>query len=350
MERREHLKERRVRIADVAARAGVSTATVSRVINDRPHVTEAVRARVEQAIRETAYVPHESARALASKRNRRIGAVVPTLTSATFAAGVEALQKRLGLAGYTLAVSSSQYDSALEAEQAQNLITAGIDGLVLVGHSHPEELYATLRSQGIPFVCTYVNRAPKGGGAVGFDNHAAGREVAQFLIDLGHRRIGMIAALTTGNDRATDRLEGVREALRKAGLSLPADTLIESHYSMLDGRMAMRALLEAEELPTAIVCANDAVAFGALAELTSRQYSIPQDMSLISFGDMDFASLLDPPLTTLRIPFTEIGGRAADYLLARIEGRPIQSVTLVETSIVLRRSATHPQQSRPLRE
>lgn len=345
MERHENQKGRRVRIGDVAARAGVSTATVSRVINASPHVTEAVRARVERAIRETAYVPHESARALASRRNRRIGAVVPTLTSATFAAGVEALQQRVGLAGYTLAVSSSQYDSVREAEQAQNLMTAGIDGLVLVGDSHPAELYATLRARGIPFVCTYVNRAPEGGGAVGFDNRAAGREVAQFLIDLGHRRIGMIAALTKGNDRATDRLEGVREALGEAGLSLPDDALVESHYSMLDGRMAMRALLEAGKLPTGIVCANDSVAFGALAELTTRGHKVPQDISLISFGDMEFASLLDPPLTTLRIPFTEIGGRAADYLLARIEGRPIQSVTLVETSIVLRRSTARPQKS-----
>jgi len=338
-------RQGRVRIADVAARAGVSTATVSRVINDSPHVTDDVRGRVERAISETAYVPHSSARSLRSRRHRRVGAVVPTLKNTTFAAGVEALQQRAGLAGYTLAVSSSQYDPVMEAQQARNLLMAGIDGLVLVGDSHPVELYETLRVKDLPFVCTYVNRAPDGGGAVGFDNRAAGREVAQFLLDLGHRRIGMIAALTQGNDRASDRLEGVRDALREAHLPLSSELVVESPYSMHDGRLSMRALLEAGKAPTAVICANDSVAFGALAEATARGHQVPCDISLIGFGDLEFASLLDPPLTTLRIPFTDIGTRAADYLLARIDGRPVPTVTLLETSLIVRRSTSRPRQT-----
>lgn len=329
-------------VRDVATSAQVSTATVSRVLNDGPKVSQEVRARVQAAIEASGYVPHASARALASQRYLRMGAIVPTLCNATFAAGIETLQKRLSEGGYQLAVSSADYDPETEALQARTLLAAGVDGLMLVGTSHPSWLYEMLRRDRIPFVCTYVNKAPEGGGAVGLDNRDAGRRVARFLIDLGHRQIAMIAAPTRGNDRASDRLAGVREELRTRGLDLPASHVVESPYSMSDGRLSMRTLIELQPRPTAVVCGNDSIAFGALTEARANGLAVPRDLSLISFGDLEFASMLEPPLTTLQIPFAEIGRRAAEYLLARLGGRPARTTTVLETSLILRGSTAAP--------
>jgi LacI family transcriptional regulator len=288
-------------------------------------------------------VRHASARALAARHYYRIGAVVPTLKNATFAAGIEALQRRIDSEGYTLAVSSSEYDPDMESYQTRTLIEAGIDGLMLVGVSHPRSLYAMLREQGIPFIHTYVNWSPTGySGAVGFNNRQGGKMVTQFLLDLGHQRIAMIAAPTKGNDRSLDRLEGVCEKLNKHGLDLPANHVIESPYSMREGRLAMQVLMQLKPQPTAIVCGNDSIAFGALAEIRSQGLNVPQDISLISFGDLEFAALLDPPLTTLRIPFADVGIRAAEYLLAKIQGKPIHDIITLDTDLIVRGTTAPP--------
>lgn len=339
----------RVTVAEIAARAGVSTATVSRVLNGNMRVSQEARQRVEAAVRETGYLPDASARALASNRTRRIGAVVPTLRNATFAAGVEALQRRLGEERYCLTVSSSDYDPEIEAYQARTLLESGVDGLMLVGFSHPQWLYDLLRKWDVPFVCTYVDRAVPGGGAVGFNNHQAGRIVAEYLLDLGHRNIAVIAAPMRGNDRAADRVEGVREAMRARGLELPNSNVVQSPYSMLDGRLAMHTILELSPCPTAVICGNDSIAFGAFSEAHRQGLSIPRDLSIVGFGDLEFASMLAPPLTTLRLPFTEIGIRAAEYLLARILGTPVRSVTSLEAHLIVRGSTGRPRLDEPAR-
>lgn len=333
----------RLTVNDIAQRAGTSTGTVSRVLNGGTHVSPQLRRRIERVIEETGYVRHASARALASRRYYRIGAVVPTLSNATFAAGVEALQRRINSEGYTLAVSSSEYDPDMESRQARTLIEAGIDGLMLVGVSHPLSLYAMLHEQNVPFVHTYVNWSPTGdSGAVGFDNRQGGRTVAKFLLDLGHRHLAMIAAPTRGNDRASDRLEGVRETLSERGCDLPADHVIESPYSMREGRLAMQKLLQVKPRPTAVVCGNDSIALGALSEARSQRLNVPQDVSLISFGDLEFAALLDPPLTTLHIPFADVGKRAAEYLLAKIQGKPTHDIVSLETDLIVRGTTAPP--------
>jgi len=208
-----------VSITDVAERAGVSTATVSRVLNGTAKVAEDAMLKVENACRELNYVPNGAARALSSRRTRTIGAVVPSIENAGFAVAIGALQRRLDAAGYTLIVASSDYDPEMELHEVTMLMSRGIDGLLLVGGEHHPDLIATMIQQDLPFIETWTLSAEHP--CVGFDNVAAARQVTDYLLDLGHVEIGVIAGRTRHNDRAAGRVAGIRQGLEARGLKLP---------------------------------------------------------------------------------------------------------------------------------
>src|SRR5690242_10513817 len=183
----------RVKIEDVARKAAVSAATVSRVLNHPEIVRPELRDKVTRAITELSYTRDSAARALKSGRMRTIGAIVPTLGLGIFADGVEALQNRLSESGYTLFIANSQYDQRRELQELQSLIERGIDGIVLVGGSHGHELRALIQQAGVPVITTYVSKAQGGIPAIGIDNYRATRELTQYLLELGHLRFGTIA-------------------------------------------------------------------------------------------------------------------------------------------------------------
>lgn len=333
-----------VRVEDVAAAAGVSGATVSRALNKVPGVSADVRRRVEDAARAMGYVPHGAARALASRRSRTIGAVVPTLENPNFAIGVEALQHRLERGDYTLLLANSNYDPVQELRQVEILVGRGVDGIMLVGGAHLPELHDFLRAKAIPCVNTWVLSGADGAPSIGFDNKEAAMKVTNFLLDLGHRDIGVIAGLSRSNDRAAARVEGVRQALRSRGLTLAQERLIERPYRIVDGQMAMRELMAVRPRPTAIVCGNDILAFGAMIECQHQGIGVPSDVSIVGFDDLDFAAQLIPPLTTVRVSADEIGRRAAEYLLAAVSNEfssPLP-VPEIEVSLIVRGSTAPP--------
>ena len=196
---------------DVAAMAGVSTATVSRCLNEADAVRSELRERVQSAIAELGYTRHGAARALASQRSHAVGAVVPTLDNAIFATGIQAMQDRLSMAGYTLLLASSNYDVAEEFQQARSLIERGLDGLMLIGEARPPGLYELLDRKEIPYVNAWTYRPDSRHPSIGFDNRGSAYRIASYLMDMGHTRIAMIAGLTAGNDRAAERLDGVAD-------------------------------------------------------------------------------------------------------------------------------------------
>src|SRR5215475_6872716 len=183
----------RVKIEDVARKANVSAATVSRVLNHPEIVRPELRDKVMRYITDLSYTPDSAARALKSGRMRTIGAIVPTLGLAIFAEGVEALQNRLSESGYTLLIANSQYDQRRELQEMQSLIERGIDGLVLVGGLPGREWKTLVEQAGVPVITTYVSKASGGIPAIGIDNERATREMTEYLLGLGHVRFGAIA-------------------------------------------------------------------------------------------------------------------------------------------------------------
>lgn len=335
-----------VGLRHVATRAGCSTASVSRVLNRPDLVKPALRQRVQQAMRDLGYVPNSAARALRSRRTHIVGIVIPTLNYAIYARLVEGLQRRLLQHGYSLLVATSEYDFALEEERTRILVERGVEGLVLIGDAHSSGLYELLESAGIPYVNTWVYRADGEHPCIGFDNRRVSAGVAEFLLDLGHRSFGVISAHTAANDRASERVAGVRAALERRGLTLPADAVYERPYSIATGREGFRYLRTRRDPPTAVVCGNDVLAIGALIEARAMGVRVPDDVSIVGFDNIELAANVDPPLTTVDVPAAEMGERAADYLAARIAGQTGLSAVHLEPTLIARRT-TGPAPSRP---
>lgn len=332
-------------IDDVARVTGFSTATISRVINKSPKVSQKTRLQVEIAIRDLAYVPDHAARMLASNTSRTIGIVVPAIENSSYATAINALQQRLRQVGYTLLISTSAYDLELEFEEVQSMVSRGVDGIVLVGGIHKPELIALLKEREIPYVVTWVISQEHP--CVGFDNRAAGQRIAAHLIELGHTDIAVIASLTSTNDRASARVQGVRDVMALRNLSLPDSHVIGGLGSIAEGKAAMRILLAMAKMPTAVICLNDALAFGAILEARSRGLQLPGEFSIVGFDDLDFATELSPSLTTVRVPAHEIGATAADFLLATIDGTSMPRVLEIPANLVVRASTAPPERHEP---
>src|SRR5271168_2321536 len=310
-----------VRLSDVAEQAGCSTATVSRVLNKPDGVNRELRLRVDTAVRELGYLRNGAARALRSRRTRTIGAVVPTLDHAIYARLLAALQGFTSEHGYSLLVTTSNFRVDQELRQARLLVERGAEGLVLVGHSHSPDLYAALERHGIPCVNTYSYLPDSRHASIGFDNRAASRQMTEYLLDLGHRDFALIVGYRKDNDRVKDRVDGALEAIAGRGISTAHTLIVEEPYSIEGGREGLRRVM-ASHRPTALICGSDVLAFGAIIECDSKGIAVPRELSVAGFDDLEFAAHLRPPLTTIRVPATEMGRRAGEFLLAKIVGQP----------------------------
>lgn len=325
-------------IVDVARAAGVSTATVSRVLNGRASVDPALRDRVDRSVRRLGYVPHAGARALKTQRTGTVGAVFPTIDNAIFAQAIDALQRRLAESGRQLLIATCGYDPDGEERAAVNLVTRGADALALCGTRQNATLRRFLRQRDLPVVHVMSVPAPEGMVAVGFDNARAVAQAVRYLLDLGHRRIAMLAGVTASNDRASARVEGVRRTLAGAGLDLPPQCLVERPYALAEAREGFRALMAARPAPTAVICGNDVLACGALLEADRMGLAVPGDVSVVGFDDLEISRHLRPSLTTLHVPTQAMWVAAAERLIDAIEQRPVPAVTEVEVRLVVRDS------------
>lgn len=309
-------------LQDVARRAGVSTATVSRCLNAPQQVSDATRETVMAAVKALGYAPNFGARALAAKRTNTFGAIVPTMRNAIFAEGLQAFQEELGAHGVTLLVASSSYRPDLEANQIRALVARGADALLLIGHDRDPESYAFLEKRQVPYVVTWAHSTGSGRTSIGFDNTRAMAELTGEVIALGHRRLALIAGERSTNDRARDRATGVTQAMAANGLD-PADLiLIEAPYRTDVGAAAFADLMARPAPPTAILCGNDVIAAGALRQAHVMGLNVPGDVSITGFDDIELAGLLSPGLTTVAVPHRDMGRGAARALVDLCNGRP----------------------------
>lgn len=331
------LVARRPRIEDVAAAARVSTATVSRVLNGQS-VREPARSRVHAAVAALGYVPNAGARALTLHRTGTVGAIVPTLDNAIFAKAIDALQRRLAQDRLQLLIATSDYDTSAEDSQGRTLVARGVDALVLCGHGQRPQLLDFLRRRGLPFVHVMTLGDDEADLSVGFDNRRAMARAARHLLELGHRRIAMLAGVTRDNDRARARVEGAREALRAAGLALPAERIVERRYALADARDGLRRLMAARPQPTAVLCGNDVLAFGALLEAHHLGMRVPDELSIVGFDDLELARHVSPALTTMRVPSETMWTLAAERLIGALRGENVPRRTELEVELIVRES------------
>jgi len=330
---------RNVGLRDVARVAGVSTATVSRAMNNPAAVSEELRDRIASVVRHLGWVPHGAARALATHRTGTIGAVFPTLTHGDFARAIQALQHELSEAGYTLLLACSEYDVEQEYQQVRKLIERGVDALLLVGEAHHRDLAELLDKNRIPYVNTFVYNPSTHGTCVGPDNHKALHKLTRYLVGLGHRSFGVVAQSTDNNDRAQARLQGIRDALAEQSIAIQPRHFAQGYWGINEGRQLLRRILAAKPWPTAVICGNAYLTVGALLESQQMGIAVPREMSIVGYDDIEIMSELPIPLTTVRVSSDEVGRRAARLLVAKIEGRPAETSYECDAEVIVRGSS-----------
>ena len=335
------MQKRTPTLEDVANKAEVSTATVSRCLNQPDKVKPDVCAKIKKAIHALGYVPHGAARALASRRTQTIGAIVPTIDNAIFSEAIQHLQSGLSKANYTLLLANSGYSIDEELREVNSLLSRGIDGLVLVGELHHPEVFAAIERHRIPYVNLWTYNPDSKYSCIGFDHIKAGKKIAKHLLDLGHTEFGVISGFQENNDRAMLRLQGLQQALESAGLSLPKNRIIECRYSVEQGNKALHKLLDRHPEITAISCGNDILALGALSGARERGLSVPEQLSIVGFDNLEMIAYLSPALTTINSPSKRMGDHAADYLIKHIqnENSEVERVEL-QADLIIRDTTT----------
>lgn len=325
-------------LEDVARTAGVSTATVSRCLNNPSVVSDKTRKRVLEAVKLLGYAPNFGAQALAAKRTKTFGAIIPTMENAIFARGLQAFQEELQRCGITLLVSSSSYSPDLEEEQIRGLVARGADALLLIGFDRTPQIYEFLEKQQVPYVITWVYDPDQPMPSIGFDNRKAMQLLVTQVLELGHRSLALISAELKGNDRAQQRYEGLLNAMTAHGLDPQELRIIETTYSISNGAAALENLMQADQTPTAIICGNDVLAAGALVQARKMGLTVPDDLSITGFDDIEIAEIVTPPLTTVHVPHRKMGKGAAQMLVALRNGQPLSESTELEAVTILRES------------
>ena len=316
---RRAVSSRRPTIREVSQLAGVSRMTVSRVISDPDLVLPATRERVNQAIADLGYVRDRAAGSLSSRRTGFIALVLPTLTNANFAAVAHGLTEVLREADFHLLIAYTEYDMAEEERQLRNLLARRPEAIVLTGAIHRRNTSRLLIAADIPIIEIADLPQQPIEHAIGFSNYQVGRTAARYLINRGFTRIGAIAASIQGDvidHRGEERMRGFEDELAVAGV--PADLVLrhgQAPVSFAHGAQAIGELLARGPDVQAVFAVSDLSAVGAIMECQRRGLRVPEDVSVMGFGDFEIGREINPPLTTIHVDFTALGRRTGTMIL-----------------------------------
>jgi LacI family transcriptional regulator len=341
--RREGTGRGRATIRDIARRAGVSVATVSRVINDRPDVSPETRDAVLRHVRASNFTTNRSARALSSGRTGFIGFTLPYIRADYFAAilagAIEAAYEQE--VRFVLCATLHEHDR--EVSLIETLMDGATDGAIILLPEESNEELAALQAKGYPFVVADP-RVPLGEGipAVSAAHRAGAKAATDHLLALGHRRVAHISG-PRGWAATEERIEGYHAALAAAGVLPSRELLAEGDFEIRGGYAAAQRLLELPEPPTAVLASNDNMAVGALRAARERGLSVPEDLSVVGFDDAEAAQIVTPALTTVRQPLAELGRTAVSLLMRMVERQRVEALRVeLATRLVVRDSTTAP--------
>ena len=328
---------RRITLRDVAREAGVSVATASRALNGSPSVAPATRDDVLRVVARLEFAPDPLARALSAGGTNTVGAVIPTINHAIFAAFLEALEARLDANGYCLLMATTGMDPRVELERARSLLEMGARALIVTGLDHEPELTGLAKRFGAPVVATSIYEASAPLPTIGYDNTELGRQAMRHLLDLGHRDVALVSGPTAQNDRARFRIRGAESV---AGVGLLRT--IETELSVGGGAVAAKQALAWERRPTALLCVTDLIALGAMFELQRSGLLLPRDMSVMGFDHISWSEHSHPRLTCMSLPVAAMGQESAQAICDFLtDGTPIPSV-LLQGEIKVRGSTCRP--------
>jgi DNA-binding LacI/PurR family transcriptional regulator len=320
---------------DVAKRAGVSIATVSRVLNDSPHVSPHVRRKVLRAVKDLNYQLNRTAQRLRAKQSRVIGLIISDIQNPFFTAVVRGIEDIAYQQGYSVVLCNSDEDPEKEKLYINVMRAEAVAGVILASTSQSDPLAVDLVEHGIPVVAVDRRLRHRQIDSVLAANVAGAQQAVTYLIGLGHRQIGFVGLPLTRTP-GKERYEGYQRALQEHGLTVDRRWVRIADAKQQGGYQATLELVQASPTPTALFVANNLMTLGALDAVRERGLRIPDDMSVVGFDDVPWATLLQPPLTAVAQPTYELGQKAAQLLLERLAqpGKPVAHVQLPTTLII----------------
>jgi LacI family transcriptional regulator len=324
-----------ITIRDVAHRAGVSVTTVSRTLNGSGPVSDDVRRRVEAASAELRYLPHGTARSLITRRTDVFGVVLPDLFGEFFSEVIRGMDPQAQQRGYHLLLSGS-HDGRREIEFAVGAMRGRVDGMIVMS---PDVSGAELEGclpPDVPVVLLNCDVAGTGFNAINVDNYGGALSIVRHLISLGHRRVGMITGAAANFD-ARERLRGFRAAIEESGGGVEG-VEAAGDFTEAGGYRAATELAAGSNPPTAVFCANDSMAVGAISALRRAGRRVPDDVAVAGFDDIPIGRYLSPSLSSVRVDVNRMGARAVELLCHAIAGGAPPAQELLETRLVVRRS------------
>lgn len=329
-------------ISEIARRANVSTATVSRTLNQSGPVKAATARKVWRAVTELNYVPNSHARTLVSGRSRIIGVIVSDITNPFFPELLRSFEMQASEKQYDLLVTSTDYETSRMAACLRRMLERKVDGVAMMTSEMDLGLIRELSRRGVPIVFMDVGQVGPKMSHVIIDYGYGVRQAVDHLAHLGHKRIAFISGPLDLHSARTRR-EAFLEGMRANGLETERKLVREGTHTAEGGRDAMNALLRLGKRPTAVVCSNDWTAIGALNAIAAAGLRVPRDISLVGFDDIPLVSYTNPPLTTVRMSATDVGRVAFRALFGLISGERLEGdVYQIPTELVARGSSGRP--------
>ncbi len=334
----------KIDIRVVAARAGVSIATVSRAINHVPTVDPLLAERVWQAAAELNYFPNTQARALVSGRSRLLGLIVSEITNPFFPELIQEFEQVAVERGYEILIASTNYERKKMESCTRRMLERKVDGVAVMTFGIEDFLFERFAADNIPVV--FIDAAPSRplSGFLTVDYRAGIYEAVQHLAVLGHRKIGFIAGPLRLRSAAAREAAFV-DCMRSIGLTANPEWLVEGDHTLDGGRDAMQKVLALPDRPTAVLCSNDMTAIGVQHALFEAGLKVPDDLSIIGFDDIHLAEYTIPPLTTVRMSCKDLALRAVNLLMEQLQpvpGRSNVSHPKIDTKLVVRQTTGLP--------
>ncbi|GAX89820.1 LacI family DNA-binding transcriptional regulator [Effusibacillus lacus] len=332
-------------IDDVAKKAGVSKSSVSRVLNGNfQYMSEDTKNRILDAIRELSYTPNSLAQSLKKKKTQTIGIILSDISNPFWSEVLKGVQDECMRNGYGLMVSSSGEDPDLEKENILMLKNKQVDGLIVNTTGHNSDLFENLTAEKFPFV--FLDRLPDGTitDTVVVNNVLGARQAIQFLVDQGHKRIGILLYPIENKSPRIERLEGYKQALTANGIPIDESLVKICRQERGSGIEAVHEMLSLPDRPTAIFSTNTMLNLEVLTGVKKAGFKVPKDVSVIGYDDYPWVPLLDPPLSTVAQPAFEMGIQAAALLLNKMKAKRWKKPQIVQLDpeLLIRDSCTPP--------